>query len=377
MDCPHREKNGWTADAALTSSLALMSFNPENNYLTWVRCIARAMTEDGVLPGIVPTDRWGYTGCNGPAWDSALIWLPYWCIYLRGDERPARAVSGAILKYIHYLNRIKDSRGLITTGLGDHCATNEMAPNTVTSSIISYDLGIKAAYIFERLGMPLEAEYCRGFAAAMRAAVRAHLIEDAEGLTVSGRCQTSQAMALYYGIFEEGEYKTAYATLRTLISEKGDHLAVGCLGARVLFRVLCDNGDSDLAIKMITRRDPPSYGFLIDEGHTTLTEKLVPSENSFNHHFFGDIAAVMTEYFAGIRPNPHGTDPSEILISPTFPPSLSHASATYSAPGGRVSVRWQRTGEGIELEVSADEGVKVLLAEQAARAARGAKRYAQ
>jgi alpha-L-rhamnosidase len=358
LDCPHREKNGWTADAALTASLCLMSFDPEKNYRDWVRCVARAMTEDGVLPGIVPTDRWGYTGCNGPAWDSALIWLPYWTARLRGDLAPARAVSGAMLKYLHCLFKTRDERGLITVGLGDHCAPNEMAPNVVSCSITTFDLCVKAEYIYKALGMIPEAEYCRALAAAMRKSVREHLIEDNETMRVFGNCQTSQAMALYYGIFDEGEYGTAYATLISQIRAKDDHLAVGCLGSRVLFRLLSENGDADLAIKMITRRDAPSYGFLLDAGYTTLTEKIVPSQNSFNHHFFGDIAAVMVEYFAGIHPNPKGQGANTVLVSPTFPASLDFASASYVTVAGKLDVSWQRDKLGrVTLKITAPEAL--------------------
>jgi alpha-L-rhamnosidase len=69
-DCPHREKNGWTADAALSSEHTLLNLNPEIYYREWIRNVAKAMKEDGSLPGIVPTTGWGFAWGNGPAWDT-------------------------------------------------------------------------------------------------------------------------------------------------------------------------------------------------------------------------------------------------------------------------------------------------------------------
>ena len=57
-DCPQREKNGWTADAALSSAHTLLYFEPTENYKMWLLDITRSQRADGALPGIVPTSGW-------------------------------------------------------------------------------------------------------------------------------------------------------------------------------------------------------------------------------------------------------------------------------------------------------------------------------
>lgn len=79
-DCPQREKNGWTADAALSSEHILLNLGAEKSYREWLRAIVKAQDNNGALPGIVPTSGWGFAWGNGPAWDSVLIELPYSCI---------------------------------------------------------------------------------------------------------------------------------------------------------------------------------------------------------------------------------------------------------------------------------------------------------
>lgn len=84
-DCPQREKNGWTADAALSAEHTLLYFAPERCYHEWLRNIRGSQAPDGSLPGIVPTAGWGFAWGNGPAWDCVLFWLPYALMQYRND----------------------------------------------------------------------------------------------------------------------------------------------------------------------------------------------------------------------------------------------------------------------------------------------------
>ena len=73
-------------------------------------------------------------------------------------------------------------------------------------------------------------------------------------------------MGLAYGLFEEDEKQEAFAHLLRLIDERDGHMDVGVLGMRVIFDVLADFGYADLAYRMITRTDYPSYGEWVARG---------------------------------------------------------------------------------------------------------------
>ena len=60
---------------------------------------------------------------------------------------------------------------------------------------------------------------------------------------------------------------------------------------------------------------------------------------------------------AGIRVNPDCMSPDHIDITPDFLPSLGYAEADYAAPSGKVSVRWEKNGDTVSLQVQAAEGV--------------------
>lgn len=363
-DCPHREKNGWTADAALSAEHTLLNFNAEDNYLMWLRTITRAMNHEGALPGIVPTGGWGFEWGNGPAWDSVLIYLPYFMAVMRDDLRGAEEVASSMLRYFQYLRTKMDENGLLAIGLGDWCHPNkkDMTPLIFTDSVVSYDLARKAEYLYHRLGLDLEESFCKGFADKIYESIRKHLLVDNKSMRFLGNSQTAQAMAIFYGLCEtEEEKKLAFDLLLKYIHENDDHMYCGVLGGRVIFRVLCDFGYQDLAYKMIVRPDAPSYGYMIERGYTALAEDIFIKNASFNHHFWGDIAALMIEYFVGIRFNPTLNNINEVLIAPVFVSELNYATASHKLPGGNISVEWRREGESIVLTYSADKALYVTL----------------
>ena len=114
-------------------------------------------------------------------------------------------------------------------------------------------------------------------------------------------------MAMYYGAFRKDEMQAALVGLKKAIAKYDGHIQIGVLGARTLFRVLSDMGETELAYRMITRPDYPSFANHVLTGATTLYEIFrKPSEEfpytsdmfacgshnarSLNHHFWGDVS---------------------------------------------------------------------------------------
>lgn len=353
-DCPQREKNGWTADAALSCEAALINFDPERNYREWMRNIHKAQREDGALPGIVPTAGWGFQWGNGPAWDCVLAWIPYYTYIYRGETDMITESVPSFLAYLRYLRTRCDENGLLSIGLGDWCHVGGIkpkAPLVVTDTITAMDIATKIAVMFDAVNMSEEADYARSEAAKYREAIRKKLV-DLTTMRVMGDCQSSQAIALYYGVFDESEKNRAFENLLEMIHACDDHIDVGVLGGRVIFHVLTQFGYSDLAYKMITREDYPSYGNWIKRGATTLWEDFHSDKvSSMNHHFWGDISAWFIKCLAGIQLNPDKHNVNALKISPSFVSSLDHVSAYHITTCGKISVSWRREGESIVLNV--------------------------
>ena len=365
-DCPHREKVGWTGDAALSAEHMLMTLNVGASFREWMRNIRAAQRENGDVPGMVPACDWPYQWGDGPVWDSALIAVPYYTYKYTGDREILSENADAILKYLRYAAGRRNEKGLIDYGLGDWCPVGGVVKTTLefTSTVTLLSCADMAAFIFGILEKQDEKAYALELSAELRGAVRAHLIDQKNCIADTG-CQTSQAMALYYGVFDESEKMKATEYLIRIIHENGDFLDSGIVGARVIFHVLSGAGESELAWKMITRREFPSYGALIDLGETTLPEFFRLSGEGYyshNHHMYGDIKNWFISAVAGLRYNPDGADRSRVLVQPAFIGGLDFAEASYDSPAGEIIVRWDRKDGGVDLRVRIPEGISAEVA---------------
>ena len=360
-DCPHREKIGWTGDAALSAEHMIMTLDIGASCREWLRNIRAAQRESGELPGMVPACDWPYQWGDGPVWDAALICIPYYLYKYTADREILAENADAILKYLRYAAGRRNENGLIAYGLGDWCPIGGHVKPTVefTSSVALLACAKMAAFIFDVLGKTEAAVFARKLHAELRAAVRAHLIDKAACIADTD-CQTSQAMALYYGVFDEAEKAKASAHLIGMIRENGGFLDTGILGARVIFHVLRDLGEAELAWTMITRGEFPSYGALIGFGETTLPEFFRrPGEGvySHNHHMYGDIKNWFISAVAGLQYNPDGTNHRHVLIEPALIGALTFAEASYASPFGEIRVRWERAADDVELHVCIPDGM--------------------
>ena len=362
-DCPHREKNGWTGDISVSAHQLLLSFDCSQSFDVWLDNARYAQTEEGQLPGIIPTDTWGYKWGCGPAWDSAIVNVPYYCYKYDGRKDIILKNTGMIIKYLKYIAGKRDDNGLVACGLGDWVQPREdgekiASPLLFTDSTQILEMARKCALMFEAVGKFEESKYAKKLENDMRIAIRNNLI-DFSTCTVAGSCQTSQAVALNMGLFDKSEYRKAYQRLIDFIKEKDWHMNCGMIGLRHIFHVLFTNGDAALALKMITREDPPSYGNMIKLGGTSLFEATKQNgvQNSQNHHFYGDIINLFITKLAGININPNMDDIHKFTVSPIIPDSITKVSASYTFKEGELSVVWQKDGQDIHFEVNVPSGV--------------------
>lgn len=367
-DCPHREKNGWTADAAISAEQMLINIAPEQCYKEWMRNIYKAMNADGAIPGIVPTAGWGFAWGNGPAWDIVIVNLPYYTYIYRGDKNIIDEAAEPVNKYIHYLYSRLNDKNLLEIGLGDWAQPDLQShlfqtPLVVTDSIVTVDILRKAQFIFEKSNKNEYIDFAKSFEEKLTKAIKENLI-DHEKCEVFGDTQTAQAMGLYYGMFSETEYEKAFEKFLKLIEEKDNHCHCGVVGGSIFYHLLADNGYVDLALDIITTTDFPSYGNWISRGATTLWEtyrKEGEEIDSLNHHFWGFISAWFYRYLAGININPNKNNAKEILLSPVFTDKLNEVNAKCNTVCGEMSVCWKREEDAIKLSVDLPEDLKCSL----------------
>lgn len=362
MDCPQREKNGWTADAALSAEQMLLNLDCAGSLTVWLDNIRKAQKDNGQIPAVVPTCNFGYEWGSGPAWDQVLIELPYQIYRYSGDKKVLLDNQDAIYQYLQYLKTKQNENGLIGFGLCDWCETGKFSegdastPVEVTDTLVSIDMLRKSEFIFQAVNEPHRADDCKKFRTLLTDIFRKKYL--AEDMLINCATQTAQAKAIKVGLFAETEKHQAMKRLLELIERDGNRFKVGVIGARVLFRVLAENGYAELAYKLITQDGFPSYKYWLDHGATSLWEAFHEVQDgsllrkdggrmlSLNHHFWGDISAWFYRYILGIRVNPNDTDANYIEIHPCDIPTITCAEGKYENENGSVAVQWHHDERG-------------------------------
>jgi alpha-L-rhamnosidase len=353
-DCPHREKNGWTGDAHLSAEQVLLNFNPETAYRKWLRDFHDVQRESGQLPGIIPTGGWGYNWGSGPAWDSALILIPWYLYLYRGDRAVLAENFAAMTRYIAYMTSMA-SGDTVDFGLGDWCppvgeASDHKCPVRVTDTAYYYVDVCRVAAIAGVLGKKAEAARYRALALKIRKAFQKHFLDRGTG-RVTGNSQTSMACALYQDLVDPADQPNVLAALVSEVEASHRHIDCGILGTKYLLHILTDLGRADLAYAIATQTDFPSWGHWFEQGATTLWENW-NGHASRNHHMFSDISAWFYRGLAGIRPDPGEPGFKNVIIQPAPVPGLDWVKVWHQSPYGRIESRWTQEAGTFRLEVT-------------------------
>ena len=357
-DCPHREKNGWTADAMVASELAQYAYENTAAYEKWLRDILDAQRPSGELPGIVPTSGWGFKWGNGPVWDAALPFIAWnLCLY-RGDEAILAEVYEAVCKLVDY-HRSLARDGLVQHGLGDwvpisgkHCPTPEYVCSV-------YLLGMERilSLMAGRLGRSDDASKYAAMAEETRQAIRRKFAHG-DGLYENGH-QSALALALAFDIPDADERPRTERALVREVEESGAVLDVGLIGMKHISRVLSELGRTDLAYAQLTSTSGPSPVQWISIEGTSLAEDW-EDRTSRNHIMFGDFTAWAYQYLAGIRLDrtadsclavPDSAPGfAHILLAPCPIPALDYVTASTTMPQGEIRSSWRRQEDKIICE---------------------------
>ena len=350
-DCPQREKNGWTGDAHLAAEAGLMNFRSASFYTKWLDDLADTQRPDGRLSLIVPSGGWG-TGSLNPAWDSAYA-LIAWDLYrYQGDTRVLERHFDPIS---HYVDTLADrtEAGVLTFGsLGDWVPWKTQTPSEMTSTIYLFrdaQILAQAALI---LGRKADADKYAALAARTKEAFNAKWLTPATS-TYANASQTAQAMPLFYGLVPSEHRAPAFAALVSDLERQG-HIDTGILGAKYVLRVLAQAGRSDLAYKIVTRKEQPSWAWWIEQGATTLWEdwKGGKGEQSRNHIMFGDVSNWFFQWVAGLGLDTNAPGFAHILIQPQPVGGLTWAQAQHESPHGLIVCAWRREGGTFQLNVT-------------------------
>jgi alpha-L-rhamnosidase len=120
---------------------------------------------------------------------------------------------------------------------------------------------------------------------------------------------------------------------------------------RVIWQALSDNGYTDLAFMLLTRKEYPSWLYPVTCGATTIWERWDGqkpdgsfqdvSMNSFNHYAYGAIGEWLYCYIAGIGIDPQAPGYKHFFLQPHHGGGLTSASAQLKTLYGTIKSEWK------------------------------------
>ena len=170
---------------------------------------------------------------------------------------------------------------------------------------------------------------------------------------------TANMLSLYLGLVPEAyEQKVFDNIVRKTEEDFNGHVSTGVVGIQYLMRGLSKYGRKDLAYKIATNEDYPSWGYMVNKGATTIWElwngdTANPAMNSANHvMLLGDLLIWYYEDLAGIKCAPGSCGFRKILMEPVFPDGLDYVNASYNSVSGMIKSSWKRDGDKLEWKVT-------------------------
>jgi len=352
-DCPQREKNGWTGDAAIAVETGLYGFDAITIYEKWLADHRDEQQPNGVLPSIIPTDGWGYEWGNGPDWTSTIAIIP-WNIYLfYGDKKLLADCYENIKKYVNHIDETYPS-GLTSWGLGDWVPVKSKSPVELTSTCYYYADAVILAKTAKILGKTDDYKKYTALAEKIKTAFNNKYLNKQTGIYSNG-LQTELSVPLFWGIVPEENKALVAENLAKRVEADDFHLDVGLLGTKAILNALSENGHADVAYKVASQRTFPSWGWWIANGATTLYENWpidAKSDISMNHIMFGEIGAWLYKAPGGIKPDENEPGFKHILLQPHVVEGLDHFEASHDSPYGKIKSAWKRVKGGVRYEFS-------------------------
>jgi alpha-L-rhamnosidase len=370
VDCPHYERLGYGGDGNACTVTSQTLYDLSSLYTTWLTHWAACNGPDGDMPHTAPS-FWQSGG--GPYW-CAFIVKAAWETYLNyGDKRVLETFYPNMLNWLGYVQANSPDILLEEWPRSEHrnwylgdWATPEgidqkdpRSVGLVTNCAIvdSYDKMIKIAGVLNKQSDLEE------FAVRKKELSEAVHEEfyNAESATYGTGVQVDLAYPLILGIVPDSLKEKVTASLDSeIIDKRKGHLYTGLVGLPIITQWVNSNGTSELMYEMMTKKEYPGFGYMIENGATTIWEHW-RGERSRIHNCYNAPGSWFYQSIGGIQPLDDYPGYERFLLAPRPPEALSWAKISKETPFGTIRVEWQKEDGQMVIQATIPTGSKAKL----------------
>jgi alpha-L-rhamnosidase len=364
-DCPHREKFGYGGDMIAAGDAAIFNFDMERFYAKSVQDLGDAVRTNGgfteTAPFVGVSDE-GLGGGSGPiGWASAQPFLQWELYQYYGDTRLLANQYPATKRWISFLQTCARD-DILDNGISDH-ESLVPKPRALTGTAFYY-LNVRLfAKIARALGEETDAAEADALAERIKTAFNRKFLKPGSGCYDTST-QACQAFALYMGLVPEEEQPRALEVLaHDIVDLHQGHLSTGIFGTKYMLNALTDLGRADLAYGMVNQRTFPGWGYMLENGATTLWEHWAMSDNTYshNHPMFGSVSEWFYKGLGGINPASDAVGFDKVMIKPHPVAGLDWVKTSYNSVRGKIVSEWKKDGDKFKLRVRVPVGASATV----------------
>ena len=394
MDCPQRERAGWTGDIQVYIPTACFNMDVYAFMRRWLHQMRMEQTKVGAIPVVVPYSP-GYKAMQksvlqffedisegaedtSSGWGEAAVVVPWTLYQYYGDRRILEENYEMMEKWLAYIQT--QARGflwdsgfhfgdwLYPSAKNEDGTSNAFAAAAITGK---YTAPLMYAYDAQRmtqvctaLGKEEERQKYEELRQNILQAFREKYLDEKGRLPLD--LQGLYVLALQMGVFLGEEKSAAVDHLAALIGENGGCLDTGFISVPFLMDVLYENGKSKEAFALLFQEKCPSWLYEVKMGATTIWENWDgirpdgrPCETSYNHYAFGCVGDWIYRVILGLKRLEPGY--RKVRVCPDLSCGLEHAEGCYHSIYGEIHMAWKQTEEKAVLEVCIPAGVSAEL----------------
>ena len=371
-DCPHLERRGYTGDGQLTCNAVFTTMDARALYEKWLQDIADS--QDVLSGHIQYTAPYVRSGGGPGGWGSAIVEVPYQFYKHFGDTELLEKYYPNMCRYIDYLESHSEF-GLVTSDkagewcLGDWCCPNILYPDKDITSH-NQQVALPAAMVNTYFMVKTLQKMCH---IARLINKENDIAEYEEKINL----RKNAVRAAYFNAFDDNFVMNIHGanafgvdiglgngnTYKNLVKyyEKVGCFDTGIFATDILIRILFENGDEDLAIKLLTNNGDQGYEHWRVNGATTFHEYWDSNRSrSHSHPMFGAPVAYFFQYLLGINQSETDGGYNSIIIEPKGFKNFEFMNGSMETPNGDVAVSYENKEGKTYFEVIIPDGVKAI-----------------
>jgi len=359
-DCPAREKFGYGGDLNATSESFICNYDMQAFYRKTIYDWVDAMNDSSFV------DTAPFTGIKycGISWESAYLTTQYYLYLYYNDTDIIKELYELNKKWMEKVARLHPD-GIVEKGLSDH-ESMEPVPVQLTGTC-HYKQCAEIMETFAKVMGDTENErkYAQ-LAEKLENIVKAKFWDKPVKKRINK--QTLFSALLYHGIVPEDEIDAAKDSLLNAVKNgPSGHFNTGIFGTKYVLETLSENVSVKTVFDIVNSTTYPGWGFMVDNGATTIWETWKESDNTFSncHPMFGTVTEWYYRWLGGIKPIAEKPGFKEFILAPSTPEGLEFVNCTYQSPFGNIVSNWKVDRNGIfhyELEIPKGSMANVSLA---------------